>query len=218
MPSKVITIDGPSASGKGTLAKLLSKQINFDLLDSGALYRAFAFFTNQGLSHEVITKKLSSISFVLKHVKVQIFSDNQDITNELRMERIAILASELSSKSLTRKLLLPIQRGYGANSNLVADGRDMGTVVFPDADLKIYLDANIEIRAKRRQLELQKRGQEVNIHDLMTDILERDNKDMRRDISPLRKADDAFTIDSSNLSSEQVLNNAIDEIKKRGLI
>jgi cytidylate kinase len=94
----------------------------------------------------------------------------------------------------------------------------MGTVVFPDADLKIYLDANIEIRAKRRQLELQKRGQEVNIHDLMTDILERDNKDMRRDISPLRKADDAFTIDSSNLSSEQVLNNAIDEIKKRGLI
>ena len=156
MPSKVITIDGPSASGKGTLAKLLSKQINFDLLDSGALYRAFAFFTNQGLSHEVITKKLSSISFILKHAKVQIVSDNEDITNELRMERIAILASELSSKSLTRKLLLPIQRGYGANSNLVADGRDMGTVVFPDADLKIYLDANIEIRAKRRQLELQK--------------------------------------------------------------
>ena len=218
MPSKVITIDGPSASGKGTLAKLLSKHINFDLLDSGALYRAFAFFTNQELSNEVITRKLSSISFVLKHAKVQIVSDNQDITNELRMERIAILASELSSKSLTRKLLLPIQRGYGANSNLVADGRDMGTVVFPDADLKIYLDANIEIRAKRRQLELQKRGQEVNIHDLMTDILERDNKDMRRDISPLRKADDAFTIDSSNLSSEQVLNNAIDEIKKRGLI
>ena len=94
----------------------------------------------------------------------------------------------------------------------------MGTVVFPDADLKIYLDANIEIRAKRRQLELQKRGQEVNIHDLMTDILERDNKDMRRDISPLRKADDAFIIDSSNISSEEVLNNAIDEIKKRGLI
>ena len=83
MPSKVITIDGPSASGKGTLAKLLSKQINFDLLDSGALYRAFAFFTNQGLSHEVITKKLSSISFILKHAKVQIVSDNEDITNEL---------------------------------------------------------------------------------------------------------------------------------------
>ena len=218
MLSKVITIDGPSASGKGTLAKLLSKKINFDLLDSGALYRAFAYFTNQGLSHEIITKKLSSISFVLKHVKVQIVSDNQDITNELRMERIAILASELSSKSLPSKLLLPSQRGYAANSNLGADGRERGTVVFPGADRKIYLDANIEIRAKRRQLELQKRGQEVNIHDLMTDILERDNKDMRRDISPLRKADDAFTIDSSNLSSEQVLNNAIDEIKKRGLI
>ena len=218
MPSKVITIDGPSASGKGTLAKLLSKQINFDLLDSGALYRAFAFFTDQKLSNEVIIKKLSSISFILKHAKVQIVSDNKDITNELRVETIAILASELSSQPLTRKLLLPIQRGYAANSNLVADGRDMGTVVFPDADLKIYLDANIEIRAKRRQLELQKRGQEVNIHDLMTDILERDNKDMRRDISPLRKADDAFIIDSSNISSEEVLNNAIDEIKKRGLI
>ena len=134
------------------------------------------------------------------------------------METIAILASELSSQPLTRKLLLPIQRGYAENSNLVADGRDMGTVVFPDADLKIYLDANIEIRAKRRQLELQKRGQEVKIHDLMIDILERDNKDMRRDISPLRKADNAFTIDSSNLSSDQVLNSAIDEIKKRGLI
>lgn len=205
MPSKVITIDGPSASGKGTLAKLLSKQINFDLLDSGALYRAFAFFTNQGLSHEVITKKLSSISFILKHAKVQIVSDNEDITNELRMERIAILASELSSKSLTRKLLLPIQRGYGANSNLVADGRDMGTVVFPDADLKIYLDANIEIRAKRRQLELQNRGQEVNMLALIEDIKQRDLKDKTRKLSPLIPADDSIVIDSSEMTPEEVL-------------
>lgn len=205
MPSKVITIDGPSASGKGTLAKLLSKQINFDLLDSGALYRAFAFFTNQGLSHEVITKKLSSISFILKHAKVQIVSDNEDITNELRMERIAILASELSSKSLTRKLLLPIQRGYGANSNLVADGRDMGTVVFPDADLKIYLDANIEIRAKRRQLELQNRGQEVNMLALIEDIKQRDLKDKTRKLSPLIPAEDSIVIDSSEMTPEEVL-------------
>lgn len=205
MLSKVITIDGPSASGKGTLAKLLSKKINFDLLDSGALYRAFAYFTNQGLSHEIITKKLSSISFVLKHVKVQIVSDNQDITNELRMERIAILASELSSKSLTRKLLLPIQRGYAANSNLVADGRDMGTVVFPDADLKIYLDANIEIRAKRRQLELQNRGQEVNMLALIEDIKQRDLKDKTRKLSPLIPAEDSIVIDSSEMTPEEVL-------------
>ena len=218
MPSKVITIDGPSASGKGTLAKLLSKHINFDLLDSGALYRAFAFFTNQELSDEVITRKLSSISFVLKHAKVQIVSDNQDITNELRMERIAILASELSSKSLTRKLLLPIQRGYAANSNLVADGRDMGTVVFPDADLKIYLDANIEIRAKRRQLELQKRGQEVNIHDLINDIVERDKKDRTRDLSPLIKTEDSISLDSTNLDQESILIEALHHIKERNIL
>ena len=218
MPSKVITIDGPSASGKGTLAKLLSKQINFDLLDSGALYRAFAFFTNQGLSHEVITKKLSSISFILKHAKVQIVSDNEDITNELRMERIALLASELSSKSLIRKLLLPIQRGYGANSNLVADGRDMGTVVFPDADLKIYLDANIEIRAKRRQLELQKRGQEVNMHDLINDIVERDKKDRTRDLSPLIKTEDSILLDSTNLDQESILTEALHHIKERNIL
>ena len=216
--NKVITIDGPSASGKGTLAILLSEILNWKILDSGALYRAFAYFSISENDEKLIEENLKKISFNIVDSNIQVLFENEDISTYLRTEETAIRASKISSLPSTREILLPIQRFFLETSNLIADGRDMGSVVFPDANLKFFLDATPKVRAKRRHLELQKRGQEVNIHDLMTDILERDNKDMRRDISPLRKADDAFTIDSSNLSSEQVLNNAIDEIKKRGLI
>ena len=216
--NKVITIDGPSASGKGTLAILLAERLNWKILDSGALYRAFAYFSISENDNRLIEKNLRKISFNIVDNTIQVLFENEDISRHLRTEETAIQASKISSLLSTREILLPIQRFFSETSNLIADGRDMGSVVFPNANLKFFLDAAPEVRAKRRHLELQKRGQEVNIHDLMTDILERDNKDMRRDISPLRKADDAFTIDSSNLSSEQVLNNAIDEIKKRGLI
>ena len=216
--NKVITIDGPSASGKGTLAILLADRLNWKILDSGALYRAFAYFSITENDEKLIEENLKKISFNIVENSIQVLFENKDISKHLRTEETAIQASKISSLPSTREILLPIQRFFSETTNLIADGRDMGSVVFPSANLKFFLDAAPEVRAKRRHLELQKRGQEVNIHDLMTDILERDNKDMRRDISPLRKADDAFTIDSSNLSSEQVLNNAIDEIKKRGLI
>ena len=204
--NKVITIDGPSASGKGTLAILLAERLNWKILDSGALYRAFAYFSISENDERLIEKNLRKISFNIVDNTIQVLFENEDISRHLRTEETAIQASKISSLSSTREILLPIQRYFSETSNLIADGRDMGSVVFPNANLKFFLDAAPEVRAKRRYLELQKRGQEVNIHDLMTDILERDNKDMRRDISPLRKADDAFTIDSSNLSSEQVLN------------
>ena len=196
----------------------MAERLNWKILDSGALYRAFAYFSISENDQRLIEQNLRKISFNIADNSIQVLFKNEDISRHLRTEETAIQASKISSLPSTREILLPIQRFFSKTSNLIADGRDMGSVVFPNANLKFFLDAAPEVRAKRRYLELQKRGQEVNIHDLMTDILERDNKDMRRDISPLRKADDAFTIDSSNLSSEQVLNNAIDEIKKRGLI
>ena len=216
--NKVITIDGPSASGKGTLAILLADKLNWKILDSGALYRAFAYFSISENDQKLIEENLRKISFNIVDNSIQVLFKNEDISGHLRTEEIAIQASKISSLSSTREILLPIQRFFLETSNLIADGRDMGSVVFPNANLKFFLDAAPEVRAKRRHLELQKRGQEVNMHDLINDIVERDKKDRTRELSPLIKTEDSILLDSTSLDQESILTEALKHIKKRNIL
>jgi len=211
----VVTIDGPSASGKGELAKGIANHFNFKLLDSGILYRLFAYFFNLNLSNEEIAAKINNeISFKLEEESFKIFNQSDDITTYLRSEDIAKVASKLSSEKKVRESLFQIQRDFYDKKGLVADGRDMGTVVFKDAKLKIFLTASSEVRAKRRYLELQNRGQEVNMPALMADIEKRDLKDSSRELSPLLPADEAHIIDSSDMSLEEVFSITKNLVKK----
>ena len=211
----VITIDGPSASGKGALARQIASKFSINILDSGLLYRLFAYFDNLAIAHSEIAKKIQQeITFKLNIDKLQILNNKKDITSELRSEDIAKTASKLSSKKEVRSLLFNIQRNFYTSEGLVADGRDMGTVVFKDAKLKIFLTASPEIRAKRRYIELQNLGQEVNMPALIADIESRDLKDSSRELSPLLPADDATIIDSSDMSLEEVFSFAENLIKK----
>ena len=201
----VITIDGPSASGKGALALRIANNFGFKILDSGALYRLYAYFSKMNFSpDEIINQIKMNIIFNNHKNRLSIIYEEDDISSELRSEAIAKLASELSSKKEVRDTLFNIQRNFYEGDILVADGRDMGTVVFKDAKLKIFLTASPEERAKRRYLELQNRGQEVNMRALIVDIKERDFKDSSREISPLVPAEDSITIDSSEMSLDEV--------------
>jgi len=202
----VITIDGPSASGKGSLARELAKTYDLSILDSGSLYRLYAYFAKEGMNSELISNAIKeNIEFKIFNKDLVIINADNDITNKLRSESVASLASELSSKQEVRNALFDLQRSFYNEKGLVADGRDMGTVVFRDAKLKIYLTASPEVRAKRRYLELQNRGQEVNMPALIADIEQRDFKDSSRELSPLLPADDAHIIDSSEMSLEDVI-------------
>jgi len=203
---KILTIDGPSASGKGSLSRNIAKHLGFKILDSGLLYRAYAYFSKSISKIEEIPALINNkISFTYNESDVIVLHENNDITSELRSEETAKIASKLSALTQTRENLLSIQRNFYSEDGLVADGRDMGTVVFPSASLKIFLEASPEVRAKRRHLELQKRGQEVNMLDLIADIEQRDMKDRTRAISPLIPAEDSVLIDSSNMSLDEVL-------------
>ena len=211
----VLTIDGPSASGKGELARGIAKHFDFKLLDSGVLYRLFAYFNQLEFSNNEITAKIKNeISFKLMENNLNVLEGNQDITKYLRSEEIAKIASKLSSKKEVRASLFDIQRSFYDKKGLVADGRDMGTVVFKDAKLKIFLTASPEIRAQRRYLELQKYGQEVNMPELIADIEKRDLKDSSRELSPLLPDEEAYVIDSSDMSLEEVFSFTEDLVKK----
>jgi len=211
----VVTIDGPSASGKGELAKSIAHHFDFKLLDSGILYRLFAYFFNLKFSNKEIVEKINNeVSFKLDRDSFKVFIQKKDITIHLRSEDIAKVASKLSSKKEVRESLFQLQRSFYDERGLVADGRDMGTVVFKDAKLKIYLTASPEVRAKRRYLELQNRGQEVNMPALIADIEKRDLKDSSRELSPLLPADEAHIIDSSDMSLEEVFSLTENLVKK----
>ena len=211
----VITIDGPSASGKGALARQIASKFSLNILDSGILYRLFAYFDNLAIAHSEIAKRIQQeITFKLNIDKLQILNNEKDITSELRSEDIAKIASKLSSQKEVRSLLFNIQRSFYTSKGLVADGRDMGTVVFNDAKLKIFLTASPKIRAKRRYIELQNLGQEVNMPALIADIEARDLKDSSRKLSPLLPADDATIIDSSEMSLDEVFSFTENLIKK----
>jgi len=206
MKDNIITIDGPSASGKGSLARNIAAHLNFDILDSGLLYRVYAYLYDCGLEHSKIVSHIKKDIFFKTDLNGLTIQDGkEDITGDLRSEKTAKAASKISSLKETRSNLLELQRGFYSTKGLVADGRDMGTVVFPNAKLKIFLIASPEVRAKRRYLELQNRGQEVNMLALIDDIKQRDLKDQTRVLSPLIPAEDSVIIDSSEMSLDEVL-------------
>ena len=211
---KIITIDGPSASGKGLLARELAKELDFILLDSGLLYRAYSYCFDKEKNHDSAINFFSQLSIEGVTGAMEVFEGNRNITPALRHENIALSASKLSSLKETRENLIAFQRGLANDFGLIADGRDMGTVVFPDAATKIFLIADIEVRAERRFLELQNAGQGVNMRDLIEDIRLRDEADRAREISPLVPAADSVEVNSSNLTPQEVLNKVLQIYKE----
>ena len=211
---KIITIDGPSASGKGLLARKLAKELDFILLDSGLLYRAYSYCFDKEKNHDSAMNFFSQLIIEGIAGEMEVFEGNNNITQLLRHENVALSASKLSSLKETRENLIAFQRGLANDYGLIADGRDMGTVVFPDAATKIFLIADVEVRAERRFLELQNTGQGVNMRDLIEDIRLRDEADRAREISPLVPATDSVEVNSSNLTPQEVLNKVLQIYKE----
>ena len=218
-PVSVITIDCPSGAGKGTIAQMLALELKWNILDSGALYRTLAYFMmEQNISLDNFEQKKSFVkeNFIVNFdpgvvgepVKV-IFKD-EDITNKVRTEEIAKKTSDLATEPLIRDFIKPCQRDFMQPPGLIADGRDMGTVIFKDARTKIFLTASLEERAKRRKVQLKRQGSEVNMRLLLQELEERDKKDIEREHSPLKPATDSVIIDTSNLEPDGV----VEKIKK----
>ena len=224
-PSKipVITIDGPGGSGKGTISTSLSVFLGFHLLDSGALYRLAALAAiKQGISldNEIALGEVAeglNISFVTNENGVRTMLDDEDVSDALRYESTGTAASKIASMPAVRAALVKRQRRFLRPPGLVADGRDMGTVIFPGAELKVFLTASAEIRAERRYKQLKEKGEKVKLSRLFREIKARDLRDQSRSIAPLRPAEDAVIIDSSELSINEVLDIVKAMIKERDI-
>ncbi|KMM81071.1 cytidylate kinase [Pseudomonas deceptionensis] len=221
----VITIDGPSGSGKGTVAGILAKRLGWNLLDSGALYRLLAFAAgNHGvaLDNEALLEKLAAhldVQFIgaTDGKPARIILEGDEVTHAIRSEAVAAGASKVAALPAVRDALLQRQRAFQELPGLVADGRDMGTVVFPDAPLKVFLTASAEERARRRYLQLKAKGDDVSLTGLLDEIRARDERDTQRAIAPLKPAADAIQLDSTELSIEQVLEHIMSEIALRDI-
>jgi cytidylate kinase len=207
----LITIDGPAGSGKSTVGRLLAKRLSCLYLDTGALYRAVAYQAiRNGISaadEEGIAELCRRTEIRLNRVDdcLKVSVDAQDVTEKIRTEPVGLLASTLSALPAVRSSLLTIQRESGKNGGIIAEGRDMGTVVFPDADLKFFLDADVEERARRRYVELVGRGEKVDYPSLKKDLLRRDRQDRERAVAPLKVPEGAIMVDSTRLSIEAVV-------------
>jgi len=224
-PVPVITIDGPSDSGKGTVAALLAGKLGWNFLDSGALYRLLAFAAR---NHGVDLTNEEALKVLAEHLDVQfgaardghgmiIILEGEEVTESIRNEQVGAGASQVAALPVVRTALLQRQKAFREAPGLVADGRDMGTVVFPDAPLKIFLTASAEERARRRYLQLKARGDDVNLASLLEEIRERDERDTQRAVAPLKPADDAVQLDSTTLSIDEVLQKILSEVADRDL-
>lgn len=217
----IITVDGPAGVGKSSVSKALSQKISYVYLDTGALYRAVAYkVAESGISaddREAISEFCQNIDISLQRddAGMKILANGDDITDRIRTEEIGILASTVSAIPMVRKKLLPIQRKAGSGGGIIAEGRDMGTVVFPDADVKFFINAQIQERAKRRYLQLVKRGVEADFEDIKSGILVRDRQDTKRNIAPLRPAEDAFILDTTDMKMGEVVEKMIGLIKEK---
>lgn len=220
----VITIDGPSGSGKGTVAGLLAMRLQWHLLDSGALYRVLALAADKHkvpLDNEAALEVLAvglDVQFILDEEGNQrIILENVDVTDAIRNETVGACASQIAALPAVRSGLLRRQQDFREAPGLIADGRDMGTVVFADAPLKVFLTASAEERARRRYLQLKDKGEAVTLTSLLEEIRARDERDTSRAIAPLKPADDAIILDSTTMTIEQVLERILSEVAVRSL-
>lgn len=217
----IIAIDGPSGAGKSTLAKRLAKTLGYFYLDTGALYRALALKAlRQGvdLTDDASMEKLArSTEIDLREIdgKLAVILDGHDVAAEIRTPAVSQMASKASALKSVRSRLLELQRAIGRRGSLVAEGRDIGTVIFPQAEVKVFLDASTRERARRRFEELSAAGQSVDFDETLRELEERDNRDRERDLAPLCRAEDAVLIDSSSFDAEQVATMVLDLVKKK---
>ena len=213
----IITIDGPAGAGKGTISKLVSQNMGFHYLDSGAIYRVIAFEAKQkGLA----TDQISQITELIDEINIQfigdkIFLTDKDVSGLIRSEDIGKFASEIAKNEEIRKNILEFQKSFFKPPGLVADGRDMGTVIFPKAKVKIFLTASIQERANRRYKQLILKEKDVNLTDLFERIKLRDESDQNRKISPLKAANDAYLVKTDNLSIKQSYEKVMEIIKSK---
>jgi len=213
MTTPIITIDGPTASGKGTVAQLVAQSLHFHYLDSGALYRLVALSAlrnNLALDDEIPIAKIAS-QLPCRFVGEQIFLEQEDVSNAIRSEEISKGSSKVAVLPQVRKALFQFQKDFAKEPGLVADGRDMGTVVFPNAALKIFLTASIPARAERRFKQLISKGFSANIEDLLQDLTERDERDKNRLAAPLKPAQGAYLLDTSELTVEQAVSEVLQQ-------
>lgn len=203
----VITIDGPTASGKGTVSSLVAEHLGWSVLDSGALYRLTALVALRAGANTADPEEVARLARQLnvRFEHGQCFLDQEEVSDALRAEQVGLLASQIAAYEPVRAALLARQRDFLQAPGLVADGRDMGTVVFPEAPLKIFLVADAQSRAQRRHKQLKDKGISANLSDLIADLQIRDLRDSTRAIAPLKPADDAITLDSSHLSIEETV-------------
>lgn len=218
----VITVDGPSGSGKGTLSRHLAQSLGWHFLDSGALYRVLALAAIRHAvdlnNHQALEVLGLHLDVVFEQEPVQILLEGQDVTLAIRTEECGNAASKVAAIPIVRKALLERQRAFLESPGLIADGRDMGTVVFVEANLKVFLDASAQIRAKRRQAQLKEQGIDVSLDDLFAEICERDKRDRERAVAPLVPAKDAYVIDSTSMSIQEVFEAVLAEANRRHII
>ncbi|MBU5460552.1 (d)CMP kinase [Anaerostipes sp. MSJ-23] len=215
-----IAIDGPAGAGKSTIAKTIAKKLEFIYVDTGAMYRAMALYF---IRHQIDPSDENAINQACPDIHVSIAYENgiqqvllngENVNGQIRTEEVGNMASKTSAYKMVRATLLDLQRNLAKTSNILMDGRDIGTNVLPNADLKIYLTASSKVRAKRRYDELVEKGVKADFDQIEQDIIVRDHQDMEREIAPLKKAEDAVLVDSSDMTIEEVVNTVIDAFEK----
>lgn len=215
-----VAIDGPASAGKSTVAKIIAKNMGYIYLDTGAMYRACTLVAKQNrLAYDDqsgILKALNNNIISFKNIDddQRVYINDKDVSFDIRTPEITANVSQVSALSEIRKKMVEIQRKIAGENNIIMDGRDIGTTVLPDADVKIFLIASVASRAKRRYLDFKEKGINQNLTDIEKDIADRDYKDMHRKISPLRKAEDAYQVDTTDMSIDQVVNKLTQIIKK----
>ncbi len=215
-----IALDGPAGAGKSSIAKLVAKKLSFVYLDTGAMYRTIALYVlkNQIAPSDeaAVVAKLDDIEITLSHKngEQQIFLNGENVSKEIRKEEVGKTASVVAKYGKVREKLVSLQQKIASENDVIMDGRDIGTVVLPNAEVKIYLTAGSRVRAERRYKELQEKGETCDLDQIEKDIILRDEQDMNREISPLRQADDAVLVDSSDMSIEEVVNCLINIVEK----
>lgn len=211
-----VAIDGPAGAGKSTIAKLVAKEKGYIYVDTGAMYRGLAIhFLDKGIQPQETEKvieacKDAEVTIAYEDAVQHVYLNGKDISSRLRNEEVGNMASVISAIPEVRKKLLELQQNLAKTQNVIMDGRDIGTCVLPHADVKVYLTASVETRAKRRYQELQEKGEDCNLEEIAHDIEERDRRDMTREIAPLKQAEDAVLVDSSNMTIAEVVKTIVD--------